>query len=322
MDLRFAPISFDDVDTFSAWETDLGWTIESTQLTPGVNRIDFDHFAFPELLVSHFRSHQGMQNLFVLPDDGVLFTIARNDVPAYLNGHEVPATMSPIMRGGGREHLSREPAGFDVYEFITTEGFVNRTELFPSRFFELTEGPDCPSMPLVEPLWSQFVRLLDAVFELARNPFNDQGAMLLGTELLDTVVGALRCVIDGGVAVRDGIDPRPTRRGDLLPEAEDFMRSHLRDDLSADDIATALGVSYRVLHYAIEDAYGISPAVYFRNLRLHAVRRLLMSTDMNVTDASFTHGFYSPSRFSAQYRRLFGELPSQTRAATAVGRPA
>ena len=33
---------------------------------------------------------------------------------------------------------------------------------------------------------------------------------------------------------------------------------------------------------------------------------------MNVAEESMQYGFYTPSRFTRQYKRLFGELPSET----------
>jgi len=40
---------------------------------------------------------------------------------------------------------------------------------------------------------------------------------------------------------------------------------------------------------------------------------------MTVTEASITYQFYTPSRFARQYKRLFGELPSETCAAWVDG---
>ena len=66
-------------------------------------------------------------------------------------------------------------------------------------------------------------------------------------------------------------------------------------------------------HASFRDSLGMSPYQYILTQKLRAVRRQLRSSGVCVTDAAFTHGFYTPSRFARQYAQLFGELPSETR---------
>lgn len=126
-------------------------------------------------------------------------------------------------------------------------------------------------------------------------------------------IHGLMQVIDAGVSARDSHRLPPTRRLDLVEKGRDYVSAHLITDNSADDIAQALGVSYPALHYAFREALGVSPYQYVLTQKLHAVRRLLKSTDLSVGDACASFGFNTPSRFSRQYARLFGELPSVTR---------
>jgi AraC family ethanolamine operon transcriptional activator len=123
----------------------------------------------------------------------------------------------------------------------------------------------------------------------------------------------LQQVVDAGLAARGLSRLRNGRRADLVKKGRNFVSSRLATDLSADDMARALGVSYRVLNYAFRDCLGMSPYQYILTERLHAVRRQLKSRSVSVTEASVRHGFYTPSRFARQYSRLFGELPSETR---------
>ena len=98
-----------------------------------------------------------------------------------------------------------------------------------------------------------------------------------------------------------------------MTQGREILLAQLDSDISLDDLAQSLGVSYRVLNYAFQDTLGVSPYQYMLTERLHAVRRLLRTEDVSVTDASIAFGFSTPSRFTRQYRRLFGELPSATR---------
>jgi transcriptional regulator GlxA family with amidase domain len=73
-------------------------------------------------------------------------------------------------------------------------------------------------------------------------------------------------------------------------------------------------VSRRELEYAFRTVFDESPRAYLQSLRLNAIRRALRSTRTcePVTRIAFDHGVTHLGRFSAQYRRLFGELPSET----------
>jgi AraC-like DNA-binding protein len=74
-------------------------------------------------------------------------------------------------------------------------------------------------------------------------------------------------------------------------------------------------VSERALHYAFREVRGLSPMAYFKASRLNAARRELKSAR---ADAATVHeiarrwGFWHSGEFAADYRRLIGELPSQT----------
>lgn len=79
------------------------------------------------------------------------------------------------------------------------------------------------------------------------------------------------------------------------------------------DLCAAFHVSRRTLQYAFEEVVGSSPVVYLRSLRLNAVRRdIITGQALTVQDAAARQGFWSLSQFASDYRRLFGERPSET----------
>ena len=123
---------------------------------------------------------------------------------------------------------------------------------------------------------------------------------------------------DAGLAAGPAEGPRCTRRADLVQRARDFVIPNLSLALTADEIARSLGVSLRVLNYAFQSNVGISVYQYFLTEKLHAVRRKLQTSSASITEASMSYGFSNPSRFSGHYKRLFGELPTETRNQQAV----
>ena len=57
-----------------------------------------------------------------------------------------------------------------------------------------------------------------------------------------------------------------------------------------------------------------TPIGYLMDYRLQQARKLLLSTDMKVTEVSFETGFPSVSYFISLYKKAYGCSPSRTRA--------
>jgi AraC family ethanolamine operon transcriptional activator len=93
------------------------------------------------------------------------------------------------------------------------------------------------------------------------------------------------------------------------------MQAHLRNPLSLLELCRELGVSERTLHYAFQEVRSLSPMAYFKANRLNAVRQELKAVaavTTTVHEIAQRWGFWHTGEFAADYRRLFGELPSQT----------
>lgn len=104
-------------------------------------------------------------------------------------------------------------------------------------------------------------------------------------------------------------------RTQIVRRAREFVQSRIDEPLQIIDICRALGVSRRVLQYSFEDVLDTNPMTYLRLLRLNGARRDLVGAGnkpITVQDAMTRWGFWHGSRFSAEYRKMYGELPSET----------
>lgn len=84
--------------------------------------------------------------------------------------------------------------------------------------------------------------------------------------------------------------------------------------ISVADLCKKVGASWATLERAFAEEFGISPKSYITSRRLSAVRKRLLEADSSIviTDVAFAWGFWHMGRFAADYRKQFGELPSQT----------
>ncbi|WP_255286419.1 helix-turn-helix transcriptional regulator [Cupriavidus oxalaticus] len=80
-------------------------------------------------------------------------------------------------------------------------------------------------------------------------------------------------------------------------------------------MAAHCGVSARTLQLGFRKSKNTTPMEYLRLLRLHGARADLQQARQGkgtVSAIALRHGFTHLSLFSREYRREFGELPSQT----------
>ena len=82
-------------------------------------------------------------------------------------------------------------------------------------------------------------------------------------------------------------------------------------------------VGFKNFELIFRNGVGMTPGRWFMNIRLNGALRELISptADTSVTEVATRWGFRHLSRFAEQYRRAFGELPSQT-LARAIESPA
>ena len=105
------------------------------------------------------------------------------------------------------------------------------------------------------------------------------------------------------------------RRYQLVQQARAHIDAQLGDVFTVADVCKALGVSRRTLQYCFEDVLQINPIAYIRAMRLNAARRDLKrgaAGHRTVADIASRWGFWHLGHFSADYKRMFGELPSAT----------
>ncbi|MFM2279221.1 MAG: hypothetical protein RLZZ444_1452 [Pseudomonadota bacterium] len=100
--------------------------------------------------------------------------------------------------------------------------------------------------------------------------------------------------------------------------AEEFMRANARQAPTVSEVADHCGVSVRSLSGGFRQFRGISPSAFLRDMRLCGIRDELLACDRStsVTTVASQWGYLNFGMFASAYRRRFGELPSETLAAS------
>jgi AraC-like DNA-binding protein len=203
---------------------------------------------------------------------------------------------------------------------------ASRTCLLPASEFEATmaalTGRGCPPLDgrvYRVPLGPEPSRQLESVLrhpwearqEWLASGFEPQRIARFEDSLVDRVCTILS---------RAWIPPQeaPSRRADryrLFARAAQLMRDPSLEPESLAELCMAVGVSEEVLRRVFQEFVGVPPMRYQRLLRMQRSREQLIACDPerdNVKSIAYRNRFYSLGRFAVEYKRMFGESPSQT----------
>lgn len=137
-----------------------------------------------------------------------------------------------------------------------------------------------------------------------------QTRKIIEQEIFSNLVNA----VSGASVCESGVFS--SSRKSVVEKAKLFVLEHHEDPVTIPDLCLALNISRRTLQYSFESVLDINPVAYLRAIRLNRVRRAIAEYEgvapMTVSDFAARWGFWHLSKFSAYYKAMFGELPSET----------
>jgi len=105
------------------------------------------------------------------------------------------------------------------------------------------------------------------------------------------------------------------KRNYALKTATDYIQATPHNKISLSAFCAENNINERTLQRAFLEHYGITAKSYAKAHRLNHVFKILSASDPNATrisDIASNHGFWHMGQFATDYRRHFGELPSET----------
>lgn len=91
--------------------------------------------------------------------------------------------------------------------------------------------------------------------------------------------------------------------------AIEWIRKHYAEPLQVGALAKHVNMSPSALHAHFSAVAGVSPIQYQKRLRLQEARTRLLAGDASAEEVAYQVGYASPSQFSREYARLFGQPP-------------
>lgn len=94
-----------------------------------------------------------------------------------------------------------------------------------------------------------------------------------------------------------------------ISRAISWLKDNYDQPLRIDDLASRVNMSTSTFHHYFRALTAKTPLQFQKWLRLNEARRLMLVERLDVSIAAFEVGYESPSQFSRDYSRLFGDSP-------------
>lgn len=139
----------------------------------------------------------------------------------------------------------------------------------------------------------------------------ENGAIV--TTVREELLQHLSCIAGELISKRDRTSCSARHRG--LLRVLEAMRRDVTASHSMAELCKVAGISERSLQYGFRETFDMTPLQFVKRRRLHAARQALLTASKDkttVAEVATGYGFCELGRFGADYRKVFGELPSVT----------
>jgi len=210
----------------------------------------------------------------------------------------------------GQIHTMIPKPGMHGTQVSFTQDFFDHKSPPPSQLFEMPFFFPAETAPMVSVPESHagnvsrvFAGLQDE-FDAARPDAADALRALLN----------LMCVLLGRVYKEVHPTRQVSRADQLIREFQLAVELHFKDMKTVKDYAQFLKVTPNHLNDVVRERTGHSAGEIIRQRQVLNVKRLLLHSDLSVSEIGYQMGFKDPSYFSRFFRRAMGTNPADFRA--------
>jgi AraC family ethanolamine operon transcriptional activator len=303
-------LDFDDVLDFA--EHVRPWNLEYTQVRRGPFRSTGFIARFGATTLGSARMNQGMVHRVAVPEGQCsAFAISADSDAWFLGTRTLRAGDCLSVRGG---------VSFET----VTRGYVCGYALsFDESAWRATDEwyaplPDASGGLSIEAFGPEWVSHLQALSEAmlgmvaSRAPMFDASALRasFGEQLLTHVRNGRRpeqfeCTTHRARA----------RRRAAVQRAREFINSRLSEPIRLEQVCRYACAQSRTLEYGFREMFDTPMVGYIKALRMNRVHQLLRNpaqSHRTVSELALDTGFWHLSQFASDYKKFFGESPSQT----------
>lgn len=311
MDDFYYEINFDDFESMT--ETVREWDFDISKLEKGNIRSKMSQIFISDMISASFYTNRTIKMIGAPPQGMWTFEITSPLSPPWLLGkNEVTNEAINIFRPGDDFSCVFKP-GYDVYNFsLTPNDFQNYCQkLGIPDLVDALKSRDIILCPPGETkrIWHRINNCRNQCVDF--NSRNIVKAAWMDCEM--TLLEDILLTLAKGTSVRT--NKKIEKRKLLLKKIEEYIKANSPNPITVRDLCKVNQVSERTLQYTFRSLVGITPKSYLKAIRLNGVRKELRTNhfgNRTINSIANKWGFWHMGQFAADYRRLFGELPSET----------
>ena len=204
------------------------------------------------------------------------------------------------------------PATVQVVKASAEEPYVGLTlELQPSVVYEILHETSPSELQTEEPGGGFFVEkvtveLAEAFARLLKTLEKKSDLKVLAPSIIREIHYRLMSSRYGTKIRQLGVVGSKTQR---ISKVLERLRKEYAAPLRVADLAGMANMSPSAFHLHFRQVTSMSPLQYQKQIRLQEARRLLSVETIDAASVAYQVGYESPSQFSREYRRLFGQPP-------------
>jgi len=103
------------------------------------------------------------------------------------------------------------------------------------------------------------------------------------------------------------------KESDIIQKGILFMKEHLEEKISLDDISRAVGYSSSHLNTLFSQRTSFSPIEYYNQLKIQRACSYLQFSELKIKEIAFRLGYYDPFHFSKAFHKEMGITPREYR---------
>ena len=310
MENFFIHQKFFDFDEFS--HAAYAWDLHFKQLDRGDCEAEMLQFASSRSLLSSAKFNRHYDQRGSAPKGKWTFALFSEQTQSIAWHEKHISNNTIVIFEPGSEIDCVSKPGFENFTLSYSEKYLN--ELCDNYDLpgikKLTNGSDnfeCRSLELFE-IRNQLHQIIDFLKHQSYQTGNISFIHSLDVEIIEHILFTL-------AKSMPATSSRLRVRDRAIKQIKQYLAEYPSELVTVTQLCKITGVSIRTLQYAFLEHYGVTPKTYLKNYRLSCVRQELWKSDPLITrvnDIASHWGFWHMGQFAADYRKLFGELPSET----------
>lgn len=310
--VRLRSHSTSDIDELAS--SICGWDQLYDQLSPGYYCGNLTECWVDDFQIIHERSNRCLHQMGYSWHGARVFGIPMTQVGTVRFGTQLIDADMPVTLGPGQELDYRTPPMLDMMSIVLSAEKLSELSITLDGIdLESTLGgshclaSDTIGLMELRNFMQSLFQVLKITPELLTYPAVRKG---LCHALLTSLLGAF-----SNQDNRYEGNQRTLQHKLIVERAKQYILEAPQEPLTIAELCSMIGVSRRTLQTCFQKIMGTNPVHYLRAVRLNQVRRALRQSTaqkLKVQDIACNWGFWHLSSFTSDYKRMFGELPSQT----------